>query len=175
VLERRLNPGQETKLPVLVVVAGGVMREKPLLVTYEDEIRPTRIARQGSTGYLMVRKLMDPEDTGSVSGIVLVAEALPRQQPITPHTHRGYEESMYVATGRGRLTIGPTVDTMKAFPLRPGACIYVPADYYHVVKVESEEPMKLIISYFPTEKKGKSHREIATELTSVPLQGGYGR
>jgi len=151
------------------------MREKPFLVTYEDETRPIRIARQGSKGYLMVRKLMDPEDTGSVSGIVLVAEAFPRQQAITPHAHRSYEESMYVVTGRGRLIIGPTVENMKTFPLRPGACIYVPADYHHVIEVDGDEPMRFVVSYFPTEKKGRSHREIATDLTDVPLQGEYGR
>jgi len=151
------------------------MQKKPFLVTYEDETRPIRIARQGSKGHLAVKKLMDPEDTGSVTGIVLVAEAFPHQQPITPHGHRDYEESMYVLTGHGRLIIGPTADDMKNFTLRPGACAYVPADYYHVVEVDGEKPMKLIISYFSTEKKGKSHREIATELTNVPLQGEYGK
>jgi mannose-6-phosphate isomerase-like protein (cupin superfamily) len=151
------------------------MQEKPFLVTYEDETTPMRIARQGSKGYLTVKKLMDPEDTGSVSGIVLVAEALPHQQPITPHGHGDYEESMYVLTGHGKMIIGPTADDMKTFTLRPGACAYVPADYYHIVEVDGEQPMKLIISYFSTEKKGKSHREIATELTNVPLQGEYGK
>jgi len=151
------------------------MQKKPLLVTYEDETRPIRIARQGSEGYLTVKKLMDPEDTGSVSGILLVAEALPHQQPITPHGHRDYEESMYVVAGCGRLIIGRTVENMRTFTLRPGACAYVPADYYHIVEVDSEEPMKLVISYFATDKKGKSHREIATELTNVPLQREYGK
>jgi len=151
------------------------MRKKHLFVTYEDETKPIRIARQGSKGYLTIRKLVDPEDTGSVSAIVLVAEALPHQQQITPHAHRDYEESMYVVTGYGRLLIGPTVEKMETFRLRPGACIYIMADYYHVVEVEGEEPMKLIISYFPTDKRGKSHREIATELTNVPLQGEYGK
>ncbi len=148
---------------------------KPLLVTYEDETSQIRIARQGSKGRLKVRKLLDPEDTGSVSAIVLVAEAIPRQEPITPHAHKEYEESMYVVAGRGKFHVGQAVEDMKAFPLRPGACAYIPADYYHVVEVYGDEPMKLVISYFPTEKKGKSHREIATELTNVPLQGEYGK
>jgi len=145
------------------------------LVTYEDEVKPIRVSRQGSSGYLMVRKLMDPEDTGSVSGIVLVAEALPRQQPITPHAHRECEESMYVMRGHGRLRIGPTAEAMRGFLLRPGACIYVPAEYYHVIEVEGEEPMKLVVSYFHAGRKGRSHREIATELTNVSFQGEYGK
>ena len=65
------------------------------------------------------------------------------------------------------------VQLLKTFPIRPGACIYIPADYYHIIEGEGEEPMKLVISYFPTDKKGKSHREIATELTNVPLQVKY--
>lgn len=150
------------------------MEEKPFLVTYEDEAKPIRIARQGSKGYLTIKKLMDPEDTGSMSGIVLVAEAFPYQEPITPHAHRAYEESMYVVGGRGRFIIGPTVENMKTLPLRPGTCAYIPADYYHVVEVDGEEPMKLVISYFPTDKKGRSHRQIATEFTNVPLQREYG-
>jgi len=35
--------------------------------------------------------------------------------------------------------------------------------------------MKLVIPYFHTESKGKSHREITTQLTNVPLQGEYGK
>jgi len=158
-----------------VIKAGVSLKEKPFLVTYEDEVKPIRISRQGSKGYLTVRKLMDPEDTGSVSGTVLVAEAVPHQQPITPHAHKDYEESIYVVAGHGRLTIGPSVGDMKTFELRLGACIYIPANYFHVVEVEGQEPMKLVVSYFSTEKRGKSHREIATELTNVPLQGEYGK
>ena len=116
---------------------------------------------------------MNPEDTGSTSEIVLIAEATPNQEPITPHAHREVEESMYVIMGHGRTILDPTVENMKAFPIRPGACIYIPADYYHIIEVEGEEPMKLVVSYFPTEKRGKSHREIATELTNVPLQDKY--
>jgi len=148
------------------------MQEKAL-VTYEDQAKPIRIARKGSTGYLTIKKLMDPEDTGSISGIVLIAEAPPNQEPITPHAHRDVEESMYVITGHGKAILGPTVENMKTFPIRPGTCIYIPADYYHIIEGEGEEPMKLVVSYFPTDKKGKSHREIATELTNVPLQDKY--
>ncbi len=151
------------------------MQKKPFLVTYEDKIKPLKLARKGSTGYLTFKKLMDPEDTGSISGVVLVAEASPHQQPITPHAHKEVEESIYVAKGMGRVTIGQSIENMKTFPLRPGACIYVPADYYHIIEVESEEPMKLIISYFPTDKMGRSHREIATELTNIQLQDEYGK
>ena len=87
------------------------MQEKPL-VTFEDKAKPIRIASKGSTGYLIIKKLMDPEDTGSISGIVLIAEATPNQEPITPHAHRDVEESMYVITGHGRAILGPTVENI---------------------------------------------------------------
>ena len=152
-----------------------IMRSKPVYVTYEDEVPALRIARQGSSASLIIKKLMDPEDTGSISGTVLVAEARAHHEPITPHAHQEVEESLYVVTGNGHVTIGPTIDDMQTFPLRPGACIYVPANYFHIITVENEDLMKLVISYFPTDKPGRSHREIAVDLTNVPLQEEYGK
>ncbi len=152
-----------------------IMRLKPVYVTYEDEVPALRIARQGSSASLIIKKLMDPEDTGSISGTVLVAEARAHHEPITPHAHHEVEESLYVVTGNGHVTIGPTIDDMQTLPLRPGACIYVPANYFHIITVENEDLMKLVISYFPTDKPGRSHREIAVDLTNVPLQKEYGK
>jgi mannose-6-phosphate isomerase-like protein (cupin superfamily) len=152
-----------------------IMRSKPVYVTYEDEVPALRIARQGSSASLIIKKLMDPEDTGSISGTVLVAEARAHHEPITPHAHQEVEESLYVVTGNGHVAIGPTIDDMQTFPLRPGACIYVPANYFHIITVENEDLMKLVISYFPTDKPGRSHREIAVDLTNVPLQKEYGK
>ena len=151
------------------------MHSKPVYVTYEDEVPTLRIARQGSSASLTIKKLMDPEDTGSISGTVLVAEARAHHEPITPHAHQEVEESLYVVTGKGQVTIGQTIDDMQTFPLRPGACIYVPANYFHIITVENEELMKLVISYFPSDKPGRSHREIAVNLTNVPLQEEYGK
>lgn len=151
------------------------MQPKPIFVTYEDEVPSYRIARQGSSASLTLKKMMDPEDTGSISGTVLVAEARAHHEPITPHAHKEVEESLYVVTGEGKVSIGPTMDSMQTFPLRPGACIYVPANYLHIITVESEKLMKLVISYFPTDKPGRSHREIAVDLTNVPLQEEYGK
>lgn len=151
------------------------MQLKPFFVTYEDEIPSYRIARQGSSASLTLKKLMDPEDTGSICGTVLVAEARAHHEPITPHAHQEVEESLYVVTGEGEVMIGPAIDNMQTFPLRPGACIYVPANYLHIITVTSEKLMKLVISYFPTDKPGRSHREIAVDLTNVPLQEEYGK
>jgi mannose-6-phosphate isomerase-like protein (cupin superfamily) len=151
------------------------MQSKPVYVTYEDEVPSLRIAREGSSASLTLKKLMDPEDTGSISGTVLVAEARAHHEPITPHAHQEVEESLYVVTGEGRVTLGPTIEDMQTYPLRPGACIYVPANYFHIITVESEKLMKLVISYFPTDKPGRSHREIAVNLTNVPLQEEYGK
>lgn len=151
------------------------MQSKLVYVTYEDEVPSLRIAREGSSASLTLKKLMDPEDTGSISGTVLVAEARAHHEPITPHAHQEVEESLYVVTGEGRVTLGPTIEDMQTYPLRPGACIYVPANYFHIITVKSEKLMKLVISYFPTDKPGRSHREIAVNLTNVPLQEEYGK
>jgi len=150
--------------------------EERFFCAHEDEVESFPIARQGSQGYLLARRLFDPEETGTQQAIVLIAD-VPAHQPegITPHFHREYEETMYVAAGHGVFRVGASPDTMRAIPIRPGSCCYIPAEYTHEVEVQGDEAMKLIISYFCTSGQGgKSHRQIALELTNVPFQGTYG-
>lgn len=143
---------------------------------HEDDVERFRVAREGSPGYLIVRKLFDPEASGSQQAVVLIADVPPHQpEPIPLHFHREYEEAMYVAAGRGAFHVGPSPDAMRSFSIRPGSCCYIPADHYHGVEVEGDEAMKLVISYFCTSGRGgKSHRQIALELTNLPFQGTYG-
>ena len=152
------------------------MTDERVFCVHEDDVRGFRVAREGSRGYLMVRRLIDPEVTGNERAIVLVADVPPRQpESIPPHFHREYEESMYVVAGHGVLRIGASPGTIRTIPVRPGSCFHIPADYYHSVEVEGDEAMKLVISYFCTSGKGgKSHRQIALELTSLPFDGTYG-
>jgi mannose-6-phosphate isomerase-like protein (cupin superfamily) len=152
------------------------MEQDPVFCVHEDDADGFRVAREGSRGYLMVRRLMDPEVTGSRQAIVLIAEVPARQsEGITPHFHREYEETMYVAAGRGEFRVGACPDAMRSIAVRPGSCCFVPADYFHELRVEGGEAMKLVISYFCTSGNGgKSHRQIALELTNVPFQGEYG-
>ncbi len=148
--------------------------EERLLIRYEEEVEPIRLARQGSEGSLIVKKLMDPEDTGSTAGIVLVGTFFPDHIPITAHSHQGYEESAYVVTGHGRIKLNLEGGRTKTYELRPGACVCIPSGCDHVVEVEGNEPLKMVFSYFSARKKGKSHHEIATNLTDVPFRGKYG-
>jgi len=119
---------------------------------------------------------MDPEVTGTCQAIVLIADVPARQsEGITPHFHRDYEETMYVAAGRGQFRVGPSPDAMRSISVSPGSCCFIPADYYHELKVEGDEAMKLVISYFCVSGEGgKSHRQIALDLTNVPFRGTYG-
>jgi mannose-6-phosphate isomerase-like protein (cupin superfamily) len=118
---------------------------------------------------------MDPAVTGSREAIVLLAEVPPHQaEGITPHYHRQYEETMYVAAGRGEFRVGTAADAMESMVVRPGSCCYIPAEYYHELVVDGDEAMRLVISYFCVSGEGgKSHRQIALELTNVPFQGAY--
>ena len=152
------------------------MTDERVFCVHEDDVRGFRVAREGSRGYLMVRRLIDPEVTGNERAIVLVADVPPRQpESIPPHFHREYEETMYVVAGRGVFRVGPSPDTMRSIPIRPRSCCYIPAEHYHGVEVEGDEAMKLVISYFCTSGEGgKSHRQIALELTNAPFQGTYG-
>jgi len=152
------------------------MRENPLFCVNEEEVKAFRIAREGSSGYLMARLLIDPEVSGSYQAIVLVAE-VPAHQPtsIPPHFHQEYEETMYVTAGRGTFRIGHSPEKLRSIPIRPGSCLYIPAGYYHAIAVEGDEGLKFVISYFSTAARGKSHRQIALELTSLPFQGEYGK
>ncbi len=152
------------------------MAQDPVLCVHEDDVDGFRVSREGSQGYLMVRRLMDPEVSGSRQAIVLIADVPAHQsEGITPHFHREYEETMYVAAGRGQFRVGPCPDAMSAISVRPGSCCFIPAEHYHELKVEGDEAMKLVISYFSVSGEGgKPHRQIALELTNVPFQGMYG-
>lgn len=152
------------------------MEDHRFFCVHEEEVESFRVAREGSQGYLVARKLFDPEVSGTRQAIVLIAH-VPAHQPelITPHFHREYEETMYVAAGHGLFRVGPSPDAMRSVAIRPGSCCYIPADYCHELQVEGDEGMKLVISYFCTSGEGgKGHRHIALELTNVPFQGTYG-
>jgi mannose-6-phosphate isomerase-like protein (cupin superfamily) len=146
-------------------------------IANEDEVQALRIARKGSTGQIAARRLIDPEESGSRQAVVLLLDVPPRQpQAIPPHYHSEYEETMYILSGRGEYRVGPSPEDMRAFPIQPGSCVYMPADYYHQILVEGDEPMRILASYWCSEGKGgKSHRQIALELTSLPFDGEYGQ
>lgn len=125
------------------------MRDDTLLVVNEAEVETFSIAREGSDGYVLAKRLIDPETSGSQRAIVLVVETPPGQTAlIPPHLHRGYEETMYVLSGRGTYRAGRTPDELQSLPIALGSCLYMPADYYHQLQTEGAEPLKLVVSYF---------------------------
>jgi hypothetical protein len=64
---------------------------------------------------------------------------------------------------------------MESMMVRPGSCCYIPAEFYHELVVDGDDAMRLIISYFRVSGEGgKSHQQIALELTDVPFRGTYG-
>ena len=140
---------------------------------HEDDVESLRIAREGSSGYVMVRRLFGPEVSCSEQAIVITANFPPNQsEAIPPHFHREYEETMYVVSGCGVFHIGDSPDRMRSIPIRPGSCCYIPAEYYHALELEGDEAMKLVCSYYCTSGEGgKSQRQISEELTSLPLEG----
>jgi oxalate decarboxylase/phosphoglucose isomerase-like protein (cupin superfamily) len=61
------------------------------------------------------------------------------------HNHPGAEEIIFVMSGEGE----QMVDDQPAVPVRPGACIYIPADIYHSTLNTGWEPLRLLIVYAP--------------------------
>jgi quercetin dioxygenase-like cupin family protein len=152
------------------------MKDDRYYCVNENEVEEIRIARQGSPAYSMTKRLFDPETSGSRQAMVVVATVPPHQKDVIPaHYHVEYEETIYVVEGQGVIQIGEEPEGMRSLPLRRGSCCYIPVENYHVLKVEGDEAMKILCSYFHvTGKGGKSHRQFTLELTNVPFQGNYG-
>ena len=50
------------------------MKEDRFFCVHEGDVESFRVTRQGSSGYLIARKLFDPESSGSQQAIVLIAD-----------------------------------------------------------------------------------------------------
>lgn len=61
------------------------------------------------------------------------------------HNHPGSEEVIFVMSGEGEQMI----DDQPPVHVRPGACIYVPADIYHSTLNTGWEPLRLLVVYAP--------------------------
>ncbi len=58
----------------------------------------------------------------------------------TPHFHRGYDETYYVLSGTGTITLGP-----ERHPLRPGAVVVIPAGVQHSLEASAGEQLEFVI------------------------------
>jgi putative monooxygenase len=143
------------------------MDDRKLFVN-EDELAAVRVQREGSSAFGFARTLFDPETTGTASA-VLGSFTLPpgQSEPMMAHAHSEYDESEYVVTGEGFLLLGPTREELKRYKLKPGTAFFVPAGYPHCIENTGEGDLKVVFSFYPAWVKGRTYREIGTELTDV--------
>jgi len=144
-----------------------VMDERKLVVD-EGELRAVRVQREGSSFYAYIRTLFDPETVGSANAVLGTMTIPPGQpEPMLPHAHSEYDESEYVASGEGYVLLGPSRDRLQRYQLKPGRAFFVPAGYPHCIANTGEGDMKIAFSFYPAGVKGRTYREIATDLTDL--------
>lgn len=143
------------------------MDEQKLLVN-ENEVPAVRVQREGSSAFGFARTLFDPETAGTANA-VLGTFTIPSGQfeQMVPHAHSEYDESEYVVTGEGFLLLGPTHKALKRYELKPGTAFFVPAGYSHCIENTGEGELKVVFSFYPAWVKGRTYREIGTDLTDV--------
>ncbi len=134
----------------------------------EGEVSPTRVQREGSSGYGYIRTLIDPETIGSTNAVLGTMTIPPGQtEPMLPHAHFQYDESEYVVSGEGYALLGSSKDKLERYELKPGSAFFVPSGYAHSVANTGKGEMKIAFSFYPAWVKGRPYREIATELTDL--------
>ena len=142
------------------------MQKRKLFVN-EEEIPPIRVQRAGSSGYGYIRTLIDPETSGSANAVLGTMTIPPGTEPMLPHTHFEYDESEYIVTGEGYLMLGSSKDNLQRYELKPGSAFFVPSGYAHSIANTGKGELKIAFSFFPGWVKGRSYREIASELTDL--------
>ena len=58
----------------------------------------------------------------------------------TPHIHQGYDETYYVLSGTGTITLG-----LQTHSLRPGSVAVIPADVPHSLEASPGEVLEFVI------------------------------
>ena len=98
------------------------------LVRHRDETAPV------DCPYGHVQRIVSGGE-GGVANVHVV-----RVSKGTTHVHTGYDESYYVLSGTGRITLGQDV-----YPLRPGAVAIIPAGVPHSLEADPGEELEFII------------------------------
>lgn len=62
----------------------------------------------------------------------------------TPHVHQGYDETYYVLSGTGTITLG-----QETHPLRPGSVAVIPAGVLHSLEAAAGEELEFVIFGLP--------------------------
>jgi mannose-6-phosphate isomerase-like protein (cupin superfamily) len=58
----------------------------------------------------------------------------------TPHLHDGYDETYYVLSGTGTITLG-----QETYPLRPGSVAVIPAGVLHSLEANPGQGLEFVI------------------------------
>lgn len=58
----------------------------------------------------------------------------------TPHLHQGYDETYFILSGTGTITLGQDVH-----PLRPGSVAVIPAGVLHSLEAEQGQELEFVI------------------------------
>jgi mannose-6-phosphate isomerase-like protein (cupin superfamily) len=96
---------------------------------------PGRISREILSGALGA--------TSSSVRLVEIAPMGPGEKPRGPHVHHGFEEVIYVLSGRG-----VTESESGSLEVGAGDTVHVPAGERHVTRNTGSEPLKLLC-FFP--------------------------
>lgn len=104
--------------------------------------------------------------TGSkqVTFRIVVLSPASEQEPRHPHRHAGFEETMYVLKGEGRLWVEGQV-----YRMREADALLVPPGLYHMVLNATEEPLRLACFFPIAEGVGVDQQE-RTDTTLIPAQ-----
>ena len=111
------------------------MAREPVTLHERDAVEVERPGR-------VVRPFVGGEDGAELLSAGVVT--FPPHSESIPHAHAVEEEVLYVVSGRGAL-----VCDGRPIPLEPGSFVFVPPGVEHLVRVESDDPMRLFYAFSP--------------------------
>lgn len=93
--------------------------------------------------------LIGPLNTGARNLSFGIAE-FPGKSLAGEHTHLAEEEILYILSGRGTV-----LSEGEETPVEPGSAVFIPTGVPHQIRVESEEPLRLVTVFSPPTTPGE--------------------
>ena len=93
----------------------------------------------------VVKWLMTPDTTGGKYSSVCTVEVMPGMRALPAHSHPNGEETIYIASGNGKVLIGDEVGEIKT-----GSIIFFPQGVPHMLYNTGETILKGICFYAPS-------------------------
>ncbi|MGH9036385.1 MAG: cupin domain-containing protein, partial [Acidimicrobiia bacterium] len=103
----------------------------------------------------MVRLAAISAETVGSEGIFMGLARVSPGLRSSPHVHTNCESALYVASGRGRLLVGPRLE--RSLEVEAGDFIYVPPDAPHVVVNDGDVDLLLVIARTTQEERVADH------------------